>query len=175
VWASLWTPRAALARRQAGISQAQAHMAVLIQPLLAPDYSFILHTVNPINHHPRDVYAELAVGLGETLAAAAARGTPYRFVCDKASGAVTVLAFANFSQALRAGPAGGVNSQTVDYSQCDLTCDAQARTRLGCRLAGIARVLEQAFQKPQDLEGAVIGTEIHLVQARAQQGLRTPP
>ena len=57
--------------------------------MLAPDYSFILHTVNPINHNPLEVYVEIAVGLGETLASAATRGSPYRMVCDRPSGAAT--------------------------------------------------------------------------------------
>jgi hypothetical protein len=38
--------------------------------------------------------------LGETLASAAVRGTPYRMVCDREHGSVMMLAFANFSHAL---------------------------------------------------------------------------
>src|SRR5262249_38102131 len=46
VWASLWTRRAVLSRRQTGISHASAHMAVIVQRMLAPDFSFVVHTVN---------------------------------------------------------------------------------------------------------------------------------
>src|SRR5206468_12408851 len=86
VWSSLWTRRAALSRQQANIPHDQAHMAVLIQEMLTPDYSFILHTVNPINYNPGEMYAEIAVGLGETLASGATRGNPYRMLCDRHSG-----------------------------------------------------------------------------------------
>jgi phosphoenolpyruvate synthase/pyruvate phosphate dikinase len=60
-----------------------------------------------------------------------------------------------------------------DYSRLDMSCDADALKRLGRRLAAIAQVVEKAFEKPQDIEGVVVGTEIYLVQARSQQGLPT--
>ena len=175
VWSSLWTRRAALSRKQANIPHEQAHLAVLIQEMLTPDFSFVLHTVNPINHNPGEVYAEIAVGLGETLASAASRGNPYRMVCERHSGAANTVAFANFSQALWPDPAGGVAPKIVDYSRIAMSCEAGARKRLGRRLASIAEMVENSFHKPQDIEGVVVGEEIYLVQARAQQGLHGKP
>ena len=147
-------------------------MAVLIQELLTPDLSFVLHTVNPINHNPREVYAEIAVGLGETLVSAMTRGNPYRIICDRHTGAVSTLAFANFSRALWPDPAGGIVPGIVDYTTIALSCDEDARKQLGRRLTSIAQAVENAFQKPQDIEGVVVGEEIYLVQARPQQGLQ---
>ena len=172
VWSSLWTRRAALSRKQAGIPHDQAHIAVLIQRMLSPDLSFVLHTVNPLDGNPRELYAEVAAGLGETLASGAMRGAPYRFLCDKESGTLRTLAFANFSQALRPAAAGGISRCTLDYSLIPLSCDAEARKELGARLARIGRQVEEALQGPQDIEGAVVGKDIYLVQARPQQGVR---
>jgi phosphoglucan,water dikinase len=101
VWASLWTSRATLSRRQAGIPHDQVHMALLIQELLSPDLAFVLHTVNPVTRDPHTLYGEIVLGLGETLVSAAAAGEPYRFTCTKQSGEVEILAFANFSKAAR--------------------------------------------------------------------------
>ena len=171
VWASLWTERAAASRRQSGIPHEAAHMAVLIQPLVEPELSFILHTVNPVNHNPRECYVELAVGLGETLASGATCGTPFRMVCDKESGAATVLAFASFSLALEVNPHGQLVERCVNYSQVPFTIDAALRGKLGSRLALIAGFAEREFGGPQDVEGVVRGEEIILVQSRAQQGL----
>jgi phosphoglucan, water dikinase len=171
VWASLWTRRAALSRRQAGLPHEQAHMAVLIQPMLVPDLSFVLHTVNPLNQTRRELYAEIAVGLGETLASGAVRGNPWRWICNKESGAVSVLAFANFSQALRPARSGALARQTVDYSLIELSRSREARAGLGRRLAAVGRFVEEAFRQPQDIEGAVVSGDIFLVQARPQQGL----
>ncbi|GJP30882.1 hypothetical protein CLOM_g7209 [Closterium sp. NIES-68] len=45
VWASLFTRRAVLSRRAAGVRQSDAAMAVLVQELISPpDLSFVLHT-----------------------------------------------------------------------------------------------------------------------------------
>ena len=171
VWASLWTRRAVLSRQQAGIAQSHAHMAVLIQQMLVPDVSFILHTVNPINRNRRETYAEVVVGLGETLASAATRGNPYRLVCEKDTGPVTTLAFANFNEALWPDEGGGLKQRIVDYSRVPLSLDGEARKQLGKRLASIAQFVETAFGEPQDIEGVVKGDDIYLVQSRPQQGL----
>jgi phosphoglucan,water dikinase len=171
VWSSLWTRRAALSRQQASIPHDQAHMAVLIQELLPAEVSFVLHTVNPLNHRAQELYAELVVGLGDTLASAASRGTPYRLVCDKVTEAVATLAYANFSQASRPRPGGGLRHETVDYSREELSWDGAARQALGRRLAGIGRFVEQALRQPQDIEGALVGSQIYLVQARPQPGV----
>lgn len=44
-------------------------MSVVVQSMLAPDLSFVLHTAHPISRDPATLAAELAPGLGETLAA----------------------------------------------------------------------------------------------------------
>lgn len=171
VWSSLWTRRAAMARKHLGIPHENAHMAVLIQQMLVPrDLSFIMHTVNPVGGNPEEAYVELAVGLGETLAAGKTAGEPYRLVCGKKSGAVEVLAFANFSRALWPGPAGDLLSEPVDYSAVRFTADKKYRKKLGSRLGAIARFVEKAFGQPQDVEGLVSGDIIYLVQSRPQQG-----
>ena len=69
----------------AGVKQADAAMAVLVQQQLSPDLSFVLHTVSPLDGDKDTMYAELAVGLGETLASGT-RGSPWRLAVNKSSG-----------------------------------------------------------------------------------------
>ncbi|KAL8434325.1 hypothetical protein ACSSS7_003269 [Eimeria intestinalis] len=98
VWASLFSRRAVLARKVAGIPQSEACMAVLFQELLVPEVSFILHTGGierqsknrekegkneSDQQHAPEVYAELAPGLGEILASARKRGSAYRMLVDR--------------------------------------------------------------------------------------------
>ena len=45
-------------------------MGVLVQEMVDARYSFIMHSRNPINDCSHEVYIELAVGQGETLASA---------------------------------------------------------------------------------------------------------
>ena len=69
----------------AGVKQAEAAMAVLVQQQLSPDLSFVLHSVSPLDGDKDTMYAELAVGLGETLASGT-RGSPWRLAVNKSSG-----------------------------------------------------------------------------------------
>lgn len=85
VWASLYTRRAVLSRRAAGVGQRDASVAVLVMEMLSPDISFVLHTQSPVERDAGVLYAELAVGQGETLASGT-RGSAWRLSVNKASG-----------------------------------------------------------------------------------------
>jgi phosphoglucan, water dikinase len=171
VWASLYTRRAILSRRAAGVPQRDAKMAILVQEMLQPDLSFVLHTISPADDDPKLVEAEVAPGLGETLASGT-RGTPSRLSCDKFDGRVTTLTFANFSEemaVLNSGPANGeVVRLTVDYRKKSLSVDATFRKQFGQRLAAIGQFLEQKFEGAQDVEGCLVGKDIFIVQSRPQ-------
>ncbi|KAL0323376.1 UNVERIFIED_CONTAM: Phosphoglucan, water dikinase, chloroplastic [Sesamum angustifolium] len=171
VWASLYTRRAVLSRRAAGVPQNEAVMAVLVQEMLSPDISFVLHTLSPTDKNQNLVEAEIAPGLGETLASGT-RGTPWRLSSGKFDGAVQTLAFANFSEELvvrSVGPADGeVIQMTVDYSKKPLTVDPIFRQQLGQRLGAVGFFLEQKFGCPQDVEGCLVASDIFIVQTRPQ-------
>ncbi|CAH2044473.1 unnamed protein product [Thlaspi arvense] len=171
VWASLYTRRAVLSRRAAGVSQQEASMAVLVQEMLSPDLSFVLHTVSPADPDSNLVEVEIAPGLGETLASGT-RGTPWRLASGKLDGIVQTLAFANFSEELLVsgtGPADGKYVRlTVDYSKKRLTVDSVFRQQLGQRLGSVGFFLERNFGCAQDVEGCLVGEDVYIVQSRPQ-------
>ncbi|KAK2969589.1 hypothetical protein RJ640_023701 [Escallonia rubra] len=170
VWASLYTRRAVLSRRAAGVPQKHAAMSILVQEMLSPHLSFVLHTLSPTDRDHSSVEAEVAAGLGETLASGT-RGTPWRLSSGKFDGLVRTLAFANFSEEMvvGAGPADGeVIQLTVDYSKKPLTVDPNFRRQLGQRLGAVGFFLERKFGCPQDVEGCVVGKDIFIVQTRPQ-------
>ncbi|KAH0855550.1 LOW QUALITY PROTEIN: hypothetical protein HID58_007906 [Brassica napus] len=127
-WASLYTRRAVLSRRAAGVSQIEASMAVLVQEMLSPDLS--------------------SFSTRETLASGT-RGTPWRLASGKLDGIVQTLAFANFSEELLVsgkGPADGKYVRlTVDYSKKRLTVDSVFRQRLGQRLGSVGFFLKETL------------------------------
>jgi phosphoglucan, water dikinase len=170
VWASLWTRRAALSRKISGIPHKKAHMAVLIQQMILPDYSFIIHTENPVNRNRDEVYIETAVGLGETLASGKTPGLPCRMTYDMRSGKSMTISFASFSSKIVPGRTGGTATDTIDYSAERLSADDDFRDRLCARLGSIGKFIEQSFGRPQDIEGVAAGDDVYLVQSRPQQG-----
>jgi len=172
VWASLWTKRASLSRSQYHVDHSKAVMAVLVQQIVNSQYSFVLFSNNPVvsQNGENEVYMEIAVGMGETLASAAARGSPYRFAYDKKEAKVREISLANYSVALvpskdKSQP-GGLVPKVVDYSQERMTTDPSYRESIVKRLGQLAMLLESKFDGPQDIEGAIVDDTIYLVQAR---------
>lgn len=163
VWASLFTRRAVLSRKAAGVPQSYASMAVAIQGMLSPDLSFVLHTAHPITRDTALLQAELAPGLGETLAAGT-RGSGWRLEIDKRSGKVTTRSFANFSRAFlpngEPGASRGVSLQLVDYSQQPMSSSEEMRAEVGRRLTAVGQLLEEEFGGPQDVEGCFLGNDM---------------
>jgi len=170
VWASLYSRRAVLARRTAGVKQSDARMAVFAQELSPNALSFVLHSQSPVRGSG-SVQAELCVGLGETLASGV-DGTPWRLEIDRETGRVSTLAYANHSTALRcrysAPTFGRVTTESIDYTRQELSVDDAKRDAIGKRLARIAVELETAFGSAQDIEGGLCGDEIVVVQSRPQ-------
>ena len=106
---SVHAPRGLGAPRR-GVRQEEAKMAVMIQEMAPSTLSFVLHTRATSRVHAADadaaadvppvLEAEIAVGLGETLASGA-RGSPWRLEVDQATGTVRTVAFASVGEALR--------------------------------------------------------------------------
>jgi phosphoenolpyruvate synthase/pyruvate phosphate dikinase len=162
-----------MSRIQNGIPHADIHMAVLIQEMVAPELSFIMHTADPISGDRDQARVELAPGLGETLASARQSGTPYRMWCNRKTGEAALNTCASFSLALRPAPRKGLKQELIDYSTVPLSADPSAAARLGKHLAEIAEFLEMQLGAPQDVEGVISAEEIHIVQTRPQQGVQS--
>ena len=177
VWASLYTARAVASRKAARVSQKDAKMCALVQVALKPECSFVLHTKHPLTESDQDMYAEMALGLGETLASGNVRGTPWRFDIAKATKEVTVKTFSSFGEMYIADDSNS-DSSALQMKRvfCDdgnhwLTTDEKRRNDVvGAKLGGLGIYLESTLGNvPQDVEGCLLsdGT-LCVVQARPQ-------
>jgi alpha-glucan,water dikinase len=178
-----------------GLADADLFMAVLVQSVVEADYAFVIHTVNPSTSNSEELYAEVVLGLGETLVGNFP-GRALSFVWDKPGERARVLSFPSKSVGLYGGGlifrsdsngedmegyagAGLYDSvlltsprrTELDYSGEPLIWDETFRNGL---LAGIAKAglaIEKAMGSPQDVEGAVSKGEYYVVQSRPQVGL----
>lgn len=161
--------------------------------MLAPDLSYVLHTKDPmadVEGKTDTVYAEIAPGMGETLASGT-EGSAWRLSVGEDPDSIIMRAFANFSVAYMpvsaqkglAPPvnsiydsndddvqlvAGMVTKQTVAYSQHYLSKDEEQRNALAVKLFKIGKHLEAELGGPQDVEGAIVDGSIYVVQSRPQ-------
>lgn len=161
VWASLWTKRAALSRHHLNIAPSTITMAVLIQPALSPDFSFVLHTADPVTGERGKVNIEIAVGLGETLASANQAGRPYHLTADKNN--TNLLSCADYSFSYRHD-----KRELVNYAEISLSTNEEKIFAVAKRLGDIGRYIEEQFSAPQDIEGCMVDDKIYVVQTRPQ-------
>jgi alpha-glucan,water dikinase len=193
VWASKFNERALLSTKKVGIPIEDIRMSVLCQQVIPADYAFVLHTKNPTNNNPDELYGELVVGLGETLVGAY-EGRALSFSVEKSSGRVDILAFPNKSVALKgqgfifrsdsnsedlAGFAGAglfdsmMMSRAKTVSLCyhnePIFTDGGFRDSLIQRLLAVGVEVERLYEgQPQDIEGVLQGDQIFVVQTRPQ-------
>ena len=195
VWASKWNDRAYFSRQARGFPHDAVQMAVLIQEVVEAEFAFVIHTVNPFNGNRDEIYAEVVLGLGETLVGNYP-GRALSFVCPKRGGKPTVLAYPSKSVGLFGGGlifrsdsnaedlegyagAGLYDSVLLDeprevpldYTGQELVWDLRQRNELLAKVAQIGEVVEQALGAPQDIEGAFSNGRFAVVQTRPQVGL----
>ena len=170
VWASLWTKRAASSRASYGVPHEKVSMAVLIQLMARAHASFVAFSKDPVTKDD-NIYIEMAIGMGETLASATSDGSPYRFRVNRESETIETVAFASYSSALVPGD-DGLQKEVVDYSKQRLTTNAEFRADVVRRVARVVQLVEREFGGPQDIEGALTfeqrGARVLVVQARPQ-------
>jgi len=195
VWASKWNDRAYFSRQTRGFSHDAVQMAVLIQEVVEAEFAFVIHTVNPFSGNRDEVYAEVVLGLGETLVGNYP-GRALSFVCPKKCGKPTVLAYPSKSVGLFGaglifrsdsnaedleGYAGAglydsvlldePREVTLDYTSEKLVWDPAQRDELLAKISQIGEVVEEAFGSAQDIEGAYSKGKFAVVQTRPQVGL----
>ena len=192
VWASKWNERAWLSRQAHGIRHDDLFMAVLIQQVVEADYAYVIHTVNPSTGDRGELYAEVVLGLGETLVGNYP-GRALSFVSSKETLQSKLIAYPSKSIGLYGGGlifrsdsngedlpgyagAGLYDSvmlkpprdAELDYSQERLVWDENFREELMRCIAKIGVAVENAFGSPQDIEGAIAHGEYYVVQSRDQ-------
>ena len=171
VWASKWTKRAVLSRKKFRIPDSAVYMGVLIQESVAAEYSFVMHTANPVSGKKGEIAIELAVGLGETLASANQPGFPCSILAVPADNSIEVLRCADISKALVYSDVLQKTTEVrVNYSKVTEFL-GEGLVHIGSELSRIGSVLEEHFGGPQDIEGAYAGGKYYIVQSRPQAGV----
>ena len=160
-WASAFSPRVHL-YRQGFIPR----MAVLVQEMVEADVSGVALSCDPVTGDRGAVVIEAVYGLCEPLVSGSV--TPDHYRVNKAGFAVDEKNIVPQQEYLSVAPAGG----TALYPVAE---ELRARPKLDeemlRRVAGAVVSIESLFKKPVDIEWAVKGGELHILQARQVTGL----
>ena len=167
-WASLWTARCAYYRHRLGLDPKDAHVAVVVQQMVAAKAAGVLFTANPLNGRTDEIVINSNWGLGESIASGIV--TPDELILDAKSGKLKRSILGSKTLRIDRDPSGSgtVKKETMQQDRDAFSLsDADAG-----RLAHVAlRVLAMAEGIPQDLEWTMADGEFFIVQSRDITGI----
>jgi len=158
-WASLWNPRAVSYRKRVGLDTTEIGIAVVVQRMIDADRSGVLFTANPLDHRRDRMLLSASFGLGEAVVSGDV--SPDNWVLD-ASGKVLDHHLSD-KQVITVREGKGTVNQPMpeDKRRAVSLSDTEV-----AELARLGATAQTWFDSPQDLEWAIEGGRIYLVQSR---------
>ena len=159
-WASLFEPRAIYYREQQGFDHLKVYLAVPVQRMVESDVSGIMFTINPVNNDKKTIVIETIWGLGEKIVQGAV--TPDHYEVDKNE--IEITARKHVLQTIEMVRHGEGNKDMkvpkTRQNKLKLT-DKQV-----LEVARMGRKLQEHYFFPQDIEWAMEGGRLYVVQTR---------
>jgi pyruvate,water dikinase len=168
-WASYWNSRAIAYRRRVGITDTGTGIAVVVQRMVDARSSGVMFTTDPVSGRRDRIIIESSWGLGETIASGLV--TPDRFVCDKRK-------LREVDRTINRKVTGiywsSQGSRTVEIEPVKQTAPSLSKNEISL-VAEQGKRIEEHFRAPQDVEWAIEGSEIFVLQARPVTALTADP
>jgi pyruvate,water dikinase len=158
VWASLWSDRALLYRQELGLDVASSSMAVLVQELAPGERSGVAFSESPMN--PMEAVIEAVYGLNQGLVDGSVQ--PDRWTLERRTGRLLAHHPAERSHAL-VPSSQGTERRALSREQVRKPPLAERELKQVYRLA---RSLEEAFGRPQDVEWTFCEEVLYALQSR---------
>ncbi|MDO5067193.1 MAG: PEP/pyruvate-binding domain-containing protein [Propionibacteriaceae bacterium] len=152
-WASAWGERAVAYRLEQGIDGDVA-VAVVVQRMVPADAAGVAFTVDPVTGK-RVVTIESAPGLGESVVSGAVTPDSHQV------GVRVRRRLGHKATRIDLAPDGGTTTSAVADPGAPAITDRQAR-----RIVALARRVEKHHGQPMDIEWAIEGEQVWLLQAR---------
>jgi pyruvate, water dikinase len=163
-WASLYNTEAVSYRQRQHMAEHDVAMAVVVQQMVDPRSAGVMFTCSPTTGDRSVIAIEGSWGLGSVLVGGEV--TPDSFVVSKVTGEIlrrTVSAKVRLHRLAAEGSGTTAADVAADLRSQPCLTDEEIRAlaRLGARV-------ERHYGAPQDIEWAVAGQEIVLLQSRAE-------
>jgi len=158
-FASLFTSRATYYRNKQGFKHEQASLAVVVQKMVDSDKSGVIFSKDP-SYKKEEILIEAVWGLGEGIVSG--QITPDNYIVSQD---LKILSkkIANKKLAIKRSSSG----EKTEIKLSPEKSEAQVLTEYEIKkLSEIALKLEEHYQKPQDIEFAIEGEDIQIVQTR---------
>ena len=159
-WASLFTPRAIFYRKENKIPHEKVKISVIVQKMVQSHVSGVMFTIDPVSNEKDKIVIEAVWGLGETIVQGSA--LPDRYVVQKET--FDILSKEISEQPIQLIKVGGQTKETKvpeKARQLQKISNEQIIT-----LAKIGDKLQKHYFFPQDIEWALEGKKLFIVQTR---------
>ena len=167
-WASLFEARAIAYRIEQGFEHMKVGIAVVVQRMVQSEASGVMFTVEPLSNDGTKIAIEAVFGLGESLVSGAV--TPDLYLVDKGSLRVVEEKIAKQPWKLIRNPdfqPGGDEDPNVEAR---IPEGEQGERKLSqedaISLSHLGRQIESHYGHPQDVEWAMEGGSLYIVQSR---------
>jgi phosphohistidine swiveling domain-containing protein len=167
-WASLWTARAMAYRNRQDFDWTDVSLAVIIQRMVPADASGVLFTANPTNGRRDQAVINAAWGLGESVVDGSV--TPDTLVVDK-DGTTVVSRDTAEKEVMTVRTESGTEERTVPE---DRRRQPVLDDDVAAELVHYGKQIEEQYQRPMDIEWAVVDGECTILQARPITSLPEP-
>jgi pyruvate,water dikinase len=157
-WASFFSERAIFYRQKKG-SLDDLGMAVVVQRMVRADVAGVLFTCDPVRGRSDRMVVEAVLGLGET--AVSGQVTPDHYIL-KRDGTVRKAQVAQQPIAIVPSEGGGTEERALGAEGGEQKLSEDYLRRL----AKLGADLEQRLGGPQDIEWALEGQSLYVLQAR---------
>ena len=168
-WASLYSAEATHYRKARGVVDDGPAMAVVVQALVPAEASGVAFTLDPVGGDRDVVLIDAAFGLGEGVVSGIV--SPDHFVVSKADGAIVKRELAEKTVRILPAAEGGTRSEELSAAQAREPAISDERA---AELARMATKIEEQAGVPQDIEWAVAGGTIYVLQARPVTAFAAP-
>ncbi|NLA39484.1 MAG: phosphoenolpyruvate synthase [Methanomicrobiales archaeon] len=167
-WASLYGARAIYYRAKQGFDDRSVNIAVIVQDLIRSEKSGVMFTSHPVTGEPLTI-VEGSWGLGEAVVSGSV--SPDNYVFDLRSGRVVDSLIAE--KEIMIVPEGERGVKTVKLSPEERIAPVLSDDEVA-RLAAFGKIAEDHYGVPQDVEWAIVGSEIFILQSRPITTIRRP-
>ncbi|MCZ7563209.1 MAG: PEP-utilizing enzyme [Burkholderiales bacterium] len=162
VWRSAFTERVLAYRREHGLALAPRAPGVLVQAMVDADAAGVAFSADPVSGARAVRVVSAVFGLGTALVSGEADADTWRIGRD---GAIRARAIATkrIEHRIDAAAPAGVSAHEVDADRAAAPAIADD---LAVEVARLAARAEHHFGRPQDIEWAVRGAKVYLLQSR---------
>lgn len=167
-WASLYGARAIYYRAKQGFDDRGVNIAVVVQELIRSEKSGVMFTSHPVTGEPLTI-VEGSWGLGEAVVSGSV--SPDNYVFDLRSERVVDRLIAE--KEIMIVPEGENGTKVVKLTPEQRTAPVLSDEEVA-RLATLGKIAEEHYGVPQDVEWAIVGDEIFILQSRPITTIRRP-